>query len=343
MAGIGKTDNIHSCHSPDDHKNDRMYSPLLRLPRSLLFTLLLLTACSGPSDVHETRFLMGTLVDYTVSGVDQDKAEQAISAAADEMQRIEDTFTIYGYQPNAVKAFNKEAPNTPVTLPDEVSYVLGIALHVQQQSGGAFDPALGGLNLLWGFSLDPPPASPPSADAIRAAVPPSHCIRRSGAQWLRTDRRCQLDFGGIAKGYAIDRGIEVLRQHGITNAIINAGGDLRLIGSHGKRPWRIGIRDPRKPGGVLAELDLKGDKSIVTSGDYERFFIYQGKRYHHILSPKTGWPAMQNQSTTVMAPSAMLADAWSTALFVNATPPERPSSVLLMRVDKAGHIHGKLQ
>jgi len=285
---------------------------------------------------------MGTLVEFTVSDSDQAVAEQAIAAAAGEMQRIEDAFTIYGDLPNAVKAFNSAAINTPVSLPDEVSRVLAVALHVQQQSGGAFDPALGGVNLLWGFSSDPPPDAPPAAAAIEQSLPPAHCIERRRSQWLRTDSRCQLDFGGIAKGYAIDRGIAQLKEHGIANAIINAGGDLRLIGEHHHQPWKIGIRHPRKPGEVITSIALQGDKSIVTSGDYERFFIYNGTQYHHILNPVTGWPAMRNQSVTVIAPTAMLADAWSTALFI-ASPAVLPATLSVMRVDQDGHIHGKLQ
>ncbi|PIP01720.1 MAG: thiamine biosynthesis protein [Zetaproteobacteria bacterium CG23_combo_of_CG06-09_8_20_14_all_54_7] len=306
------------------------------------YLLLMLTACSGQSDVHDTRFLMGTLVEFTVSDSDQAVAEQAITAAAAEMQRIEDTFTIYGDLPNAVKAFNRSPVNMPVSLPDEVSRVLAVALHVQQQSGGAFDPALGGMNLLWGFSSDPPPDSPPAAAAIEQALPPAHCIERHGSQWLRTDSRCLLDFGGIAKGYAIDRGIALLKEHGIANAIINAGGDLRLIGEHHHQPWKIGIRHPRKPGEVITSLALQGDKSIVTSGDYERFFIYNNIQYHHILNPVTGWPATQNQSVTVIAPTAMLADAWSTALFI-ASSSVLPATLSVMRVGRDGKTVGTLQ
>ncbi|MDX8405987.1 MAG: FAD:protein FMN transferase [Mariprofundus sp.] len=326
-----------SCQPAIDGKYDAMY--FVSLLSSLL---LLLGGCSGPSDLRDTRFIMGTLVEFTISDADQEQAEQAIAAAAHEMQRIEDAFTIYGDQPNAVKSFNATPVGTAITLPDEVGHVLSRALLVQQQSNGAFNPSLAGLNLLWGFSSEPPPDRPPSAEAIRAALPPQRCIERRGNQWLRLDHRCQLDFGGIAKGYAIDRAIELFRQHGIANAIINAGGDIRLIGSHGKRAWRIGIRHPRKPGEVLKKLELTGDVSIVTSGDYERYFSYQGKKYHHILDPHSGWPSINNQSVTVIAPTAMLADAWSTALFV-ATPSSLPSSLQLLRVDSHGQVHGKLQ
>jgi len=299
-----------ACQPSDSGKNGVMR-------RFLTVTLLLIsTACSSPADMHETRFIMGTLVEFTISANDSKHASAAITAATAEMQRVEDEFTIYGDHPNAVKAFNASIPGTPVNLPDEVANVLTLALKVKQQSNGAFDPALGKLNLLWGFSKDPPPTSPPEQKAITAAIPPTHCIDKQDDKWLRTDARCLLDFGAIAKGYAIDRGIATLQQHGIHNAIINAGGDIRLIGSHGDRPWRIGIRHPRNRNDVIASLDLQGDVSIVTSGDYERFFMYNGKRYHHLINPKSGWPASGSQSATVIAASATLADAWSTALFI---------------------------
>ena len=307
--------------------------------------LLLSSACSAPADIHETLFIMGALVECTGIDDDRDKAESAIAAAAVEMQRIEDAFTIYCDQPNAVKSFNAAVPNTPVELTDEVSQLLPLALKVKRQSGDAFDPALGGLNLLWGFSGDDAPSSPPPTRAIEAAIPPKHCIEHEGDRWMRTDRRCLLDFGAIAKGYAIDRGIAVLRQHGIRNALINGGGDIRLIGSHGKRPWHIGIRHPRKKGGVIESLDLQGDVSIVTSGDYERFFIYHGKRYHHLINPETGWPATKAQSATVIAGSATLADAWSTALFIQGADgikmqQEMHQKALL--IDNLGKVYGSL-
>ena len=286
----------------------------------LFALLLLLGSCTAqPSDVHESRFIMGTLVQFTVSGASGDKALAAIRAAADEMQRIEDVFTIYGNKPNVVKAFNASTPGTPVSLPEEVDRLLVDSLEVQQQSGGAFTPLIGSLSLLWGFSLPQPPASPPSAAAIAAARNGAErrlLVRTGEEDWKRLSDQTMLDFGAIAKGYAIDRGMEVLRAHGIANAILDAGGDLRVIGKHGGKPWRIGLRDPRHAGEALGWFEASGDISIVTSGDYERFFIYQGRRYQHILDPASGLPADQSRSATVIAHSATLADAWSTALFV---------------------------
>src|SRR3569833_666320 len=133
---------------------------------------------------------------------------------------------------------------------------------------------------------------------------------------LRSDNRtAQLDFGAYMKGYAVDRAIDELRQRGIANAIINAGGDLRAIGRHGDRPWHIGIRDPRGPG-ILAAIDIDGDESVYTSGDYERYFDYEGTRYQHIIDPRSGYPAEFVMSATVIYPGGGVGGGASTALMV---------------------------
>jgi len=316
--------------------------PMLRLLHLPLLALLL-TACNqAPQDVQQTRFMMGTLVTFTIAASDAAKADVAIQAAADEMQRVDTDFTIYGNGVNAIKRFNATPPGRPATLPAEAEALLQTALTVQRQSGGAFDPMLGGIDRLWGFSSDTPRQHPPTATEIMAAIPPQQCLQRTAEGYMRLDKRCQLDFGAIAKGYSIDRGIAVLRQHGIANAIVNAGGDMRLIGNHNGHPWRIGIRHPRKADAVLDTLELSGDVSIVTSGDYERFFIDNGTRYHHILDPATGWPSEQSESVTVIAPSATLADAWSTAIFVRGItflPKAEKHDLAVLIVDRNGRIH----
>jgi len=278
----------------------------------------LCSACSWtPEDVHETRFMMGTLVSFTIVGVQKQQAEKAIHAAADEMQRIEDVFTIYGSVDNEVKRFNHSPIAQHIRLSDEVSKVLRASMRIQAQSDGAFSPNLGALNQLWGFSKTPMPTQPPEKHKIEEKRQGLRlCLHESPQGWSRDSEQCQLDFGAIAKGYAIDQGINILKEHGIQNAIIDAGGDLRLIGKHGEKAWRIGIRDPRNAKKMLGVLQLQGDVSVVTSGDYERFFMHHGKRYHHILNPKTGYPSDTSQSVTIVAKRAMLADAWSTAIFV---------------------------
>ncbi len=284
-----------------------------------LITLLFISACTPtPETVHETRFMMGTLVDFTIYSDNKENASIAIRAAADEMQRIENLFTIYGEGASAVKTFNASTPGRPVTFPAEVHALLLKSSQVQHASMGAFSPTLGTLNKLWGFSLATPPSSPPQTDKIDLLrIRAMNCLQQQGENsWSRRNRQCELDFGAIAKGYALEQGMKVLKSHGIEHAIINAGGDIRVSGAHGKRPWRIGIRHPRDPEKVVATIRIQGDTSIVTSGDYERFYIHQGRRYHHILNPETGTPAKKTQSATVIAADATSADAWSTALFV---------------------------
>jgi len=293
----------------------------LEVPMSMLLlaSALICAACSpAPQDVKESRFLMGTLVTFTIAGVPRDQALGAIKATTTEMQRIEDEFTIYGEHPNAVKALNASRPGTPVMLPEEVSQLLQQSLDISHQSGGAFTPVIGSLSLLWGFSLPDPPNKLPSTEAIRTALSGVHnnLVVQAGTQWKRLNTQTKLDFGAIAKGYAIDRGIEVLKAHGINSAILDAGGDLRAIGSHNGKPWRIGIRHPRDKNKTIGWFEVHGDISIVTSGDYERFFLLDGKRYHHIMNPTTGMPAMKSMSATIIASNATLADGWSTALFV---------------------------
>ncbi|MDQ6963714.1 MAG: FAD:protein FMN transferase [Mariprofundales bacterium] len=295
------------------------------MPHLLLTLCLLLTGCSSADQTtHQTRYMMGTLVEFSIYGADEERADAAITAAAAEMERINHLFTTHSDSP--VTRFNRGERS----LPDEVSKLLQISEQIRQQSGGAFNPWLGALNRAWGFSDDLPDNRPlPSARQITTLLPPDSCRTEGAPNKQLHNRRCQLDFGGIAKGYAIDRGIATLKAHNIRNAIINAGGDMRIIGSHGDRAWRIGIRHPRRAEQVIATLRLAGDISVVTSGDYERFIIRDGRRYHHILDPATGEPARGTMSSSVVAKSATLADGWSTALFVLGRAG-------LQRVERAG-------
>ncbi len=318
----------------------------MRLNRQL-FTILILsiTACSPASDtIHETRFMMGTLVEFTIHGAGQEQALSAIEAAGSEMQRIEHLFTIYGEGSNPVKAFNQSSPGIMQKLPTEVATLLDSALEVEKRSGDAFSPTLGALNRLWGFSQAETPTKPPSDEKISTLSKASFACLQHGSEgyFSRNSRFCELDFGAIAKGYAIERGMEILQLHGIKHAIINAGGDIKVIGTHGKRPWQIGIRHPRNSGKVITTIEAAGEISIVTSGDYERYYSYQGRRYHHILDPHSGMPAAKARSATVIAPNATLADAWSTALFVmgvKGLPLIEKMGMSAILVDANGDIH----
>ncbi len=318
----------------------RIFRVLLRFCLALL--VFALPGCHhGNEPVRETRFMMGTLVEFVVVDENRDRAQQAIRAAAARMQELSDALTIHGAADNTVKRLNRAPVGKAVRLSRDAATVLQAALSVERASGHAFHVGLGALNLLWGFSDDPPPNAPPDPARIRELVPPAECFRETPDGWIRLDARCQADFGGIAKGYIIDEGIRTLKDHGIRHAMINAGGDMRLLGDAGGRPWRIGIRDPRAEGRVLGVLALSADRSVVTSGDYERYFVWRGRRYHHILDPATGWPAGRARSATVVARDAMLADAWCTALFVMGPQglARLPRGMPALVVDADGRLH----
>ncbi len=268
-------------------------------------------------DIKETRFLLGTIVEFTVYTDDESRALKAIAEAAQVMRDVEQAFTIFGVHDNSVKQFNRAKVGQVVVLQDEVDALLRLSLMIHQQTQGAFDPALGTLNQLWGFSGEIMPTQPPSQQHIQQALAKSGSrhVDSQGRGWVKQVQGLQLDFGAIAKGYAIDQGVKVLKKHGFHQAIINAGGDMMVLGTHGDKPWRIAIRHPRADQ-PLGWVEIDQDSSIVTSGDYERFYMYKGRRYHHILDPQTGKPSSASQSVTVIAANATLADAWSTALFV---------------------------
>jgi len=284
-----------------------------------LVVLFLLSSCQQSlEDVKETRLILGTVVTFTVAGASEQAALDAITQAAAVMQDVENTFTTHGDIPNTVKVFNQTKAGEPVHLFAAVDDLLQQSITYWKKTQGAFDPTLGDLNMRWGFSGDKAPVVPLTKIEVQQSLVLSGvgAIHRVSPQtWVKDKAGIQLDFGAIAKGLAIDKGVEKLQQLGIQHAIINAGGDMRILGDHNSQSWRIAIRHPREDK-ALGWLDISADTSIVTSGDYERFFMYQGKRYHHIINPKTGFPAEQSMSVTVQAPTAMQADVLSTALFI---------------------------
>ena len=199
------------------------------------------------------------------------------------------------------------------------------AAQLSEQSGGLFNPAIGGLVKLWGFHADEYKSALPDAKQLAAHVAAhpqmeqlsflSHITRNSVSS---SNRALQLDLGGYAKGYALDRAALLLKQQGIHNALINIGGNVLALGTHGSRPWRVGIQHPRKPG-PLATLELREGEAIGTSGDYQRYFELDGKRYCHLIDPRNGQPAQGVQAVTVLtrgARAGVLSDATSKPLFI---------------------------
>ncbi len=291
---------------------------MLKRPLALIAALLLIllfswSLRSKPSaEVARTALIMGTLVEIKGVGPDEKSIETAISDAFNTMRTEEARFSTR-VETSRISAINRAT--TAIEVEPQVLFVLRLGQEISRQSGGAFHMGLGGLIKLWNFEAVTPRV--PALSEIKQVLPASagDAISISGTQVERTDPRTQLDLGGIAKGYAVDRALDVLRSAGLESASINAGGDIGLLGGHGERPWKIGIQHPRNLGELLATVELS-DRAIVTSGDYERFFMDEGVRYHHIFDPQTGMPARGCQSVSVVARTVAQADALATAAFV---------------------------
>ncbi len=324
--------------------NRRLALPLL---------ILLLAACTpAPPEHRDSQLVFGTLVDVTLYGTDAATAQKAFRQLRQDFELMH--FMWHPWKPGPVGRTNEllalQAPfsGNPSILP-----LIERSLPLSQASEHLFNPAIGKLIALWGFHSDEPPQGPPpdprAIAELVAADPKLEDIEIRGVVMRGTNPAVKLDFGAVAKGLAIDRGIEALQALGVAHAVINAGGDLKVIGRHGDRPWRVGIRNPRGEG-VLAVLDVHDGEAVFTSGDYERYFTWEGKRYHHILDPRTGYPAEGTRSVTVIHTDGATADAAATALFV-AGPDDWPriaqrmgiDQVLLVDADGVFHLTPKMQ
>jgi FAD:protein FMN transferase len=202
------------------------------------------------------------------------------------------------------------------------------------QSNGLFNPAIGQLIQAWGYQRDEPPQGPPPDDAtikqLLALQPSMQDFEIKGVRINNTNPAIRFDLGAIGKGYAVEQLVINLKNLGVQHMLIGAAGDIKAVGQHGNRPWQIGIRHPRAAG-VIASTALNDGEVISTSGDYERFYEYNGKRYHHIIDPRTGYPANASTSVTVIHTDAVVADAAATALFI-AGPNEWPTIAKQMGV-----------
>lgn len=284
-----------------------------------VFVVIFLAGCTPrPQVYHEQLLVFGTIVDVELWGVEEPKAQKAVARLADDFEYMHHTW--HAWHPSALGRVNSLlATGKSFTAPPSILPLVTRATELSNTSHGLFNPAIGKLIALWGFASDEPPKGPPptpaAIEAILAKKPSMTDVEVEGINMQGRNPAVKLDFGAFAKGYAVDRAIDVLRELGIQNAVVNAGGDLRAIGRHGNRPWRVGIRHPREEG-ILASVEVEGDESVFTSGDYERYFDWQGTRYDHIIDPRSGYPAQGLSSVTVFAHQADLADAAATAIFV---------------------------
>ena len=258
---------------------------------------------------------MGIPVSITIAGVDEDRAHRAAELAFRAIGRIDKVMSTYRPESD-ISRLNRSAGADWVPIDPELTHVIEKSRLYSELSQGAFDISYKPLGKLWNFE---PGSRPPAPGAVEALLPlvDYRAVQLDGMGRGRLEKPgMAIGLGGIAKGYAIDQAVAVLQESGIGHAMVNAGGDIRVLGSKFPgRAWHVGIQDPRSPKALIEELALV-DCAVATSGDYERFFFHDGVRYHHILDPRTGFPARGCRSVTVISKTAMAADALATAVFI---------------------------
>ncbi len=298
---------------------------LTRKRAGMLGALLLLVAgCHQPVPVRiqEIRPLMGTAVEMTLEGADEARLRQAMDDAYREMSRLSDMMNHYNPR-SVVSAINAAAGKQPVATPPELMQVLKQARAVSERTHGAFDITVGSLT---GWRFNPEHPAMPTPPQIKARLPRVNyrdviLDEAAGTAFLRRPGM-RIDLGGIAKLYILDAGMQVLQRHGIEHAMLNGGGDVEVMGTIQGRPWRVGIRDPRAPDKLLATVELTRG-FVASSGDYERYFIRHGRRYHHILDPQTGYPTQGPHGVTLVADDLDRVNGLGAAIMVLGTVPGR--------------------
>ncbi|HEV7611290.1 MAG TPA: FAD:protein FMN transferase [Steroidobacteraceae bacterium] len=262
-----------------------------------------------------TDGIMGTQITVELWAEDEGKAERAIDAVLEEMRHIDDSMSTY--KPTSeVSQVNAKAAQGPMRISKELFDLLTTAKEYSVITDGAFDITYASVGYLYDFRKH---VRPDEAQIDRAlpAVNFRHVLLDAKNRTVQFSQAgVRIDLGGIAKGYSVDRGIEVLKSFGFTRAYVSAGGDSRIIGDRFGKPWMVGIRDPRKgEGSVITSIPLV-DAAISTSGDYERYFEENGVRYHHIIDPHTGHSASKVRSATIIGPNATRTDGLSKTAFV---------------------------
>ena len=297
-----------------------------------LLALLLAVSADGPAPgaarsdatphaIARTFAVMGTSATFTIWTADAARAEQAFADAHTEIDRIERLMTDWErpeWTPSDVVRINKAAGKA-VKVSDETLAVIDKSLEMSKRSEGAFDITFAAMHGLWKFDedLDPKVPSPDEVARRRKLINWRDVVVNHAARTVKLRRpEMRVGLGGIAKGYAVDKCAAVLRAAGFSDFMVQAGGDLFVAGSKGPASWMVGVRDPRGgPKDIIARMPIR-DHAFSTAGDYERSFVLAGRRYHHIIDPKTGYPATASREVTIFAPTAFLADALDDAVFI---------------------------
>ena len=266
----------------------------------------------------DTQGIMGTTVSVTLWSEDAEQAHAAIDAVMSDMRGVDARLSPYK-EDSDISLLNRSAATKAQPLSDELTLLLSTALHYSRVSGGAFDVSFAALGQRFDYRRGVQPSAS-EREAAAALINYRHLDFKPERQTLRFEQAgMAIDLGGIAKGYAVDRAIQILKERGVSSASVSAGGDSRLLGDRRGRPWIVGIKHPR-PGPNDEEAVIKlplNDVAISTSGDYERYFIDDaGERVHHIINPGSGKSANELMSVTILGPQGIDTDALSTSVFV---------------------------
>ena len=286
--------------------------------------------------------IMGTAIQVELWSDTRAAGEAAIDAVMDEMHRIDRAMSPHK-DDSELSRINRMAAREPVRLSDEMYRLVERALHFSRLSGGAFDISYAAVGQLYDYRKRQRPDNATLAEA-RARVGFDKLLLDPAARTLRfAQPGMRIDFGGFAKGHAVDNAAAILARHGIRHATVAAGGDSRVIGDRRGRPWSIAIRDPRRAGQVVAVLPLQ-DVALSTSGDYERFFECDGVRHHHLIDPHTGCSPRSVHSVTILSDDGLTSEALSKCVFVMGVRDglrlvESQPGVDAVVVDAAGRLH----
>jgi thiamine biosynthesis lipoprotein len=313
----------------------------------LLVLVWALPACSRAPLHQQEAFVFGTRVQVLIAGLAEAEARPAAAAVLREFDRLHRSY--HAWKPSELSALNEAIAagrRQPVT--PEMAELVAEAQRLTRLSEQLFDPGIGRLVSLWGFQSDELPARLPEASALaawQAARPSIVDLRLDGSYASSRQRELALDFGGYLKGVALDRAASLLKAQGVQHALINIGGNVMALGSKNGQRWRVGIQHPRQPG-PLATVELDDGEAIGTSGDYQRYFELDGRRYCHLLDPRSGQPVMHTQALTVLITSrpaaGALSDVASKPLFIAGSDWPRLARKLqvehVLRVDATGRL-----
>ena len=319
------------------------------LSATLLASAIILGGCEKQLQQYDySIFAFGTLIDITLYANDKNQAEKAFAQIQQDFDQYHQHWSPWTNGDLAQLNKKIEEKADTISIPSHLIPILKNSIELSNQSEHYYNPTIGKLINLWQFhKYQDKNIQPPENSQIQALIEQNPRLDdieiTDNNELISRNSSVSLNFGAFAKGYAIELGIKKLQKFGIHNAVINAGGDLSVIGQHGNRAWNIGIRHPRK-NNILASIEVKDNESVFTSGDYERFYLYQKQRFHHILDPHTGYPTQDTQSVTVLHENAGRADAAATALFVAGSEhwqkiAKKMGIRYAMLIDAKGNIH----